>query len=197
MTMTARELQNVSKHLSKTHRERGAAFVWPAFVQQAERIGRLIVTGKINPDDAVDLFADHATTYGLEQDSVMQVLALFREAEKTRSEGKKPNGDGAHVSDGKAVPELEVINIRAWQGVEPKERAWIVRNMIPARNVTLLTGQGGVGKTLLMQQMSAATVLGKDWVGELPEPVPCFSSRRKTTKTKCITVISISRATMA
>ncbi|HMF29197.1 MAG TPA: AAA family ATPase, partial [Candidatus Cybelea sp.] len=100
------------------------------------------------------------------------MLALFREAERTRTEGKKPNGDGKHVGEGKPVPELEVIDIRAWQGVEPKERAWIVRNMIPARNVTLLTGQGGVGKTLLMQQMSAATVLGKDWVGELPEPGP-------------------------
>src|SRR5215469_7435 len=172
MTMTARELQNVSKHLSKTHRERGAAFVWPAYVQQAERIGRLIVTGKVIADDAVELFADHAVSYSLEQESVLKVLALFREAEKTRESGKKPNGDGKHVGEGKAVPELEVINIRAWQGVEPKQRAWIVRNMIPARNVTLLTGQGGVGKTLLMQQMSAATVLGKDWVGELPEPGP-------------------------
>ncbi|HMF29196.1 MAG TPA: hypothetical protein VKE42_10520 [Candidatus Cybelea sp.] len=60
--MTARELQNVSKYLSKINRDRGAAFVWPAYVQQAERIGRLIVTGKVIADDAVELFADHAVS---------------------------------------------------------------------------------------------------------------------------------------
>ena len=45
---------------------------------------------------------------------------------------------------------------------------------IPAVNVSLLTGQGGVGKTLLMQQLAVATVLGstKGWIGEMPEQGP-------------------------
>jgi RecA-family ATPase len=64
---------------------------------------------------------------------------------------------------------LPLINIRAWHGVEPKPRQWIVRERIPDRNVTLLTGQGGVGKTLLMQQLAVATVLGCDWIGGVPE----------------------------
>ena len=67
---------------------------------------------------------------------------------------------------------LPLINIRLWQGKEPKPRRWVVRERIPAVNVTLLTGQGGVGKTLLMQQLAVATVLGsnKGWIGEMPEP---------------------------
>jgi RecA-family ATPase len=69
-------------------------------------------------------------------------------------------------------PPLPLIDIRQWQSIEPKPRQWLVRDRIPARNVTLLTGQGGVGKTLLMQQLSVATVIGRDWIGEMPEPGP-------------------------
>jgi RecA-family ATPase len=64
---------------------------------------------------------------------------------------------------------LPLINIRLWQGIEPRPRAWIVRERIPDRNVTLLSGQGGIGKTLLTQQLAVATVLGRDWIGEMPE----------------------------
>lgn len=69
---------------------------------------------------------------------------------------------------------LPLINIRLWQDKDPKPRQWVVRERIPAHNVTLLTGQGGVGKTLLMQQLAVATVLDspKGWIGEMPEPGP-------------------------
>ena len=69
---------------------------------------------------------------------------------------------------------LQLINIRLWQGTQPKGRRWVVYERIPAVNVSLLTGQGGVGKTLLMQQLAVATVLGstKGWIGEMPEPGP-------------------------
>jgi len=63
---------------------------------------------------------------------------------------------------------LPLINILLWYGVEPKPHAWAVPELIPAHNVTLLSGQGGIGKTLLMQQLSVATVLGKEWIGTLP-----------------------------
>jgi RecA-family ATPase len=65
-----------------------------------------------------------------------------------------------------------MINVTLWEGVSPPERRWIVRNRIPARNVTLFSGEGGVGKTLLTMQLAVATVLGRDWIGELPEPGP-------------------------
>lgn len=68
--------------------------------------------------------------------------------------------------------QLSLINIRAWQGTKPPERGWEVQDRIPSNNVTLLSGQGGVGKTLLMQQLSVATVLGRDWIGLLPQPGP-------------------------
>jgi RecA-family ATPase len=67
---------------------------------------------------------------------------------------------------------ITIINVRAWPDAEPEARPWIVKNQIPDRNVTLLSGDGGVGKTLLMQQLSVATVLAKDWIGEMPKRGP-------------------------
>jgi RecA-family ATPase len=40
------------------------------------------------------------------------------------------------------------------------------------RNVCLLSGEGAIGKSLLATQLSGATVLGKDWIGTLPEQGP-------------------------
>src|SRR5262249_14194455 len=51
-------------------------------------------------------------------------------------------------------------------------RAWQVRERIPMCNVSMLSGEGAIGKTRLLMQLSAATVLGKDWIGTLPEQGP-------------------------
>jgi RecA-family ATPase len=56
-------------------------------------------------------------------------------------------------------------------------REWLVHDRIPANNVTLLSGEGGIGKSLPLLQLSAAHVLGRDWIGYMPErgPVLYFS----------------------
>jgi RecA-family ATPase len=46
--------------------------------------------------------------------------------------------------------------------------------MIPAGKVTLLTGDGGVGKSLLVQQLLTATALGEDWLGIPTKPCKAF-----------------------
>jgi RecA-family ATPase len=57
-----------------------------------------------------------------------------------------------------------------WSGFKEqlKEREWAVPECIPLRNVTLLSGEGGTGKSLLALQLSAAHVLGRDWMTFLP-----------------------------
>ena len=52
------------------------------------------------------------------------------------------------------------------------QRDWAVKDRIARRNVTLLSGEGGVGKSILILQLAAAHVLGRDWFGTLPEPGP-------------------------
>ena len=57
------------------------------------------------------------------------------------------------------------------QGKSAPERRWIVPNWIPRGVVTGLYGDGGLGKTLLAQQLQTATALARPWIGQFAEPV--------------------------
>jgi RecA-family ATPase len=69
-------------------------------------------------------------------------------------------------------PPLAFLNIAAWHGRPVPEREWTVKDRIPRNNVTLLSGEGSIGKSILSLQLSSAVVLGRDWLGALPEPGP-------------------------
>ncbi len=61
-----------------------------------------------------------------------------------------------------------------WQGRTIPQRRWLVPGLIPWRNVTLLGGDGGLGKSLLALQLQASAALGKDWLGRSVEPVKSY-----------------------
>jgi RecA-family ATPase len=90
--------------------------------------------------------------------------------------------DYGFINNADSNPELNVvaqeplsfINIVAWQDTPTPQRQWTVRNRIPSRNVTLLSGDGGIGKTTLALHLSVATVLGRDWLGTMPTPGPAL-----------------------
>ena len=46
-------------------------------------------------------------------------------------------------------PPLPFINIAAWDGTAAPEREWVVQDRVPLKNVTLLSGEGGVGKSVI------------------------------------------------
>lgn len=53
-----------------------------------------------------------------------------------------------------------------------RPREWLVLDRIPIGSVSMLSGEGSIGKSLLLMQLSGAVVLGKEWIGTLPEPGP-------------------------
>ena len=59
------------------------------------------------------------------------------------------------------------------QGEAIPERRWLVPDWIPDGQVTKIDGDGGIGKTLVAQQLMTAAALGRDWLG-LPV-TPCKS----------------------
>ena len=54
------------------------------------------------------------------------------------------------------------------------EREWVVQDRVPLKNVTLLSGEGGVGKSVISLHLAVATALGRDWLNALPTPGPAL-----------------------
>lgn len=67
--------------------------------------------------------------------------------------------------DGNTPKPLRAVSAATLASRPAPAQPWHVRDWIPGRNVTLLTGDGAAGKSLLMLQAAVATVLGDDWIG--------------------------------
>jgi len=74
----------------------------------------------------------------------------------------------------KKLPPLDFVDMSDWDNIPVPEREWAVRNRIPIRQVTINSGEGAVGKSIVELQLAAAHVLAKDWLGSMPEPGPAI-----------------------
>ncbi|HVM79910.1 MAG TPA: AAA family ATPase [Stellaceae bacterium] len=81
----------------------------------------------------------------------------------------------ARLVDGRPadLPPLDFLDIGRWIDREPPAAEWLAEGLIPKRQVTLLTGDGGLGKSMLLLQLLAAASRGKQWLGR--SVMPCRS----------------------
>lgn len=61
---------------------------------------------------------------------------------------------------------IEWIRPSQWEGTAPPPRQWEVKDWIPKNEVTLLYGDGGIGKTLVAHQYATAAAAGLPWLGQ-------------------------------
>ena len=66
------------------------------------------------------------------------------------------------------------INMSNWDYEPIPEQEWTVPGRIPRRQSVIFSGEGGAGKSLIQLHLSAATALGRDWFGEIPEQGPAL-----------------------
>jgi hypothetical protein len=71
-------------------------------------------------------------------------------------------------------PSAAPLDWPALAGLEPPERRWAVRGWLGFGHITLLVGSGGIGKTLIAQQMASCLALGKPFIGDVPGPLKCL-----------------------
>ncbi len=67
--------------------------------------------------------------------------------------------------DGAPPPPLAIVDPRALAGARIPPRQWVVEEWMPIGHVTLSYGDGGVGKTLLAQQLMTSCATGALWCG--------------------------------
>nr|BBD50125.1 RecA-family ATPase [Haliea sp. ETY-M] len=86
--------------------------------------------------------------------------------------GEPVPADYDQVASDDAAPDLRqlVVPATALEGRDVKPREWLVDNVIPKGETSLIAGPAGVGKTLLAEQIETAVALGKPLFGMQCEP---------------------------
>lgn len=69
---------------------------------------------------------------------------------------------------------LAVFSATALEGQPVPPRRWLVRDLIPEGTVTLLSGDGGTGKSLLALQLAVSTATGRPWINRPIHPGGCL-----------------------
>jgi hypothetical protein len=70
------------------------------------------------------------------------------------------------------VTGLSDVDVVGMKGKEVPVQRWAVKDRIPVGYVTLLSGHGAAGKSLLALQLCAAHVTSKPWIGHAVRPGP-------------------------
>jgi RecA-family ATPase len=92
----------------------------------------------------------------------------FVENQERRADEWQRQGGGVHDERRQGETVRAVAGVMSPAGLQGKPipaRRWIVEGLIPAGNVTSVYGDGGVGKTLLAQQLLTCTSIGQPWLG--------------------------------
>ena len=78
----------------------------------------------------------------------------------------------AKPSEAAPPPELLRIDLAKYDTEPIPDREWGVQDRFPRRAVCLLSGEGAVGKSITLLQLTAAHGLARDWLRSMPEPGP-------------------------
>jgi RecA-family ATPase len=85
--------------------------------------------------------------------------------------GTTTNGQTAQAPAQRPLRWLDMSN---WDSEPIPEREWAIRDRVPLRQAGLFSGEGGTGKSIIEIMKDVAHVMGRDWMGLLPEPGPAF-----------------------
>ncbi len=126
-------------------------------------------------DDAADWQAENhpapvsqEIAAALEGEAIDTTAAAARQAGNGHDEGAPmaPAGIEADLP----IPQLVAVTPFNWIGKKAPDRQWLVKDWINIGSVTGLYGDGGIGKSLLLQQLQTSCAAALGWVGLYAQP---------------------------
>jgi RecA-family ATPase len=81
-------------------------------------------------------------------------------ADYDRADERQSKGNGADRGQRQSMPPIDVADVARWQGRDPPDIVFTIEDFVPQGMVTLLTSQGGAGKTLLLQMAGTVVAAG-------------------------------------
>ena len=140
------------------------------FAEAAHEVANYITKG-LDRANAADELQDIASAYLIngDPDAIQNIIGdAFADVEEPdRIDDDlldEPQLNG-HDKAPAPPPPLPYVDLAA----PLREREWLITDRIPMFNITLLSGEGAIGKSIALLQLAAATVLGKDWFSTLPQ----------------------------
>lgn len=121
----------------------------------------------MNADPFADLKpfgAEAAEPAGLAWDADAWAAALADDRAALSRQSAPRGADQPEAAEAPAP--LDPICAAALDGQPVPTRQWHVPDIVPARTVTILSGDGGTGKSLLALQLAVATAIGRPWIGQ-------------------------------
>src|SRR5262249_11080598 len=67
---------------------------------------------------------------------------------------------------------IQWVDMSVWDREPVPVRQWAIKDRVPLNQAGLFSGEGGVGKSIIELTKDMAHVIGKDWLGSMPEPGP-------------------------
>jgi RecA-family ATPase len=151
-------------------------------------LARRIIEGRDIHDAMVQLSASHAACGIPAEASARTLRSLLLASALPRDERFQERLDDIERTvrtgyakfatptqdEGQTSTPLPYINMSNWDNEPVPDQDWTVANRIPRRQVALFTGEGAAGKSTVELHRSAAHVLGREWLGTLPEQGPAL-----------------------
>lgn len=140
-------------------------------------LGQLVAGGELDETHVVGRLTVAAANNGLDQGEIDATIRSGLAA-GMREPRQAPESDEAFDAssnasiaedfdavDSTASFELHPLDWTALQDQPVPERKWIVQDWIPKHAVTLLGGDGGLGKSIIGMQLLTAAAIGDKWLG--------------------------------
>jgi len=132
-----------------------------SFSAAGREVARMISHG-LSPIEAADAMTEVAQEFELDIDQAQAIIArAINQGDDLAVEETDRIANGQDKSPPPPLPRVDLP-------MPLTDRAWL-NDFIPMFNVTLFSGEGAVGKSIALLQLAAATVLGKDWFGTMPD----------------------------